>query len=363
MNLLIEQGQTIRLPADFYSGDDPCDPTDPQLHIFNPSNVPVATGLIPTRMAAGVYYRDFAVDDDAPVGSWVARWTGSINGRPVHGDDIFQVLPRPPVEIVATHDKAPKQAKETRTTNDPDLISERLSGVLSSRARAISAPAPSKTRGRRGRVRPSSSSAAAAQNSSARRKVPAKPAPRIRPKVLVTVLIALLVLGAVYSQRTQASQVQKIFDAADVAFKKGRFAQAETLYFKALDKDPRNKFAHFNLGILAQREDRIEDAMYYYNRALSADADFLPALYNKASLQEVLGRTADAAATYRRLLKTSPSHAPSRFNLGILLYSKLGDQQQGRREISEALKLNPALTSQLDPKLAGEITPPNKPAP
>lgn len=361
MNLLIEQGQTIRLPADFYSGDDLCDPTDPLLHIFNPSDVKVAAGLIPKRRAVGVYYCDFAVGHDAPVGSWVARWTGTINGRLVGGDDVFQVLQRPPVEIVVTQDKTSQPAKGTRPMSDEDLIGERLASVLSGRARTISAPPPSKAKGRRGRVRPSSSGPA--QNAPARRGVPAKPVPRIRPKVLVPLLIALLVLGAVYSQRTRASQVQKIFDDADVAFKKGQFAQAETLYFRALDKDPRNKFAHFNLGILAQQKNRTEEAMYYYNRSLAADPDFLPALYNKASLQEAWGRTDDAVATYRYLLKSSPSHAPSHFNLGILLYSKLGDQQQGRREIGEALKLNPALTSQLDPKLAEEITPPNKPAP
>jgi len=364
MTLNVEQGRTIRLPADFFSGDIPCDPTDPRLHVLNPSNDPVATRLVPNRKRPGVYYYDFRVAPDAPVGLWTAKWTGTINGELVGGDDKFDVLRRTSVETEVSPGRpagAYKLRPSSRTEAQSGFKFESLAGAWSSSAaESAPTPAPRKRWGGAVKVR--------AGQKEAKREEPIglpkeRPGGRLRTSLLVAILVLIVVGAAVYIHLAQKAAIERSFDLADVAFQNGRFDEAQLHYFDVVEKDPENKFAHFNLGILAQRGNRLAEAQYYYGRALAEDPDFLPALYNKASILEAAGNSSEAAKTYRHLLKTSPGNAPSHFNLGLLLYFKLGDPVEGKKEISEALKLDPGLTSKLDPNLAVQIPPPNQPSP
>jgi len=364
MTLRVEQGRTIRLPADFFSGDAPCDPADPRLHILNPSNDPVATWVVPHRQRAGVYYFDFEVAPDAPIGSWTARWTGTINGELVGGDDRFDVL-QPNVIETAVSTRSPAKGHQRGSSARAETRSEFLDeglGRLWSSSPAEFAQAPAAERKWPATARGKARQKKARQGVKTDRRQQL-PRPRLRTKVLVAVLLLILVGAVVYVEAAEKAMVQQSFDLADKAFRAGRFDEAQIQYFSVLEKDPTNKFAHFNLGILAQRENRLTEAQYQYGRALAKDPDFTPALYNQASVLEATGRSAQAADAYRRLLKTSPDHAASHFNLGLLLYMKLGDPVEGRKEISEALKLDPGLTSKLDANLAVQIPPPNQPSP
>lgn len=357
MTLSVEQGRTIRLPADFFSGDVPSDPADPRLHILNPSNEPVATWLVPKRHEAGVYYFDYAVAPDAPIGSWTARWTGTINGEFVGGDDRFDVLQPNVIETFAATGR-PAEARK-RGSSLPFETQSELSDSLAKLWSATpieSAQAPAAKRkwskALTGKARPGEKAALKGRRGR-----------RLRTMVLLALLVIIVVGAAVYIQSAEKAVIQRSFDLADKAFREGNFTEAQIHYFNVLEKDPTNKFAHFNLGILAQRENRLTEAHYQYGRALAEDPDFAPALYNQASVLEATGQNAKAAESYRRLLENNPDHAASHFNLGLLLYMKLGDPEEGKKEISEALKLEPGLTSKLAANLAAEITPPNQPSP
>lgn len=60
--------------------------------VLNPSALPVVTDAVPVHVATGLYYYDYAVASDAPLGVWTAHWTGVINGSPVEVDDLFEVV-------------------------------------------------------------------------------------------------------------------------------------------------------------------------------------------------------------------------------------------------------------------------------
>lgn len=89
----IGQGGTITLDAFFKDGTGSLvDPVDPRVSIVDPDSITVVANAIPTKLAVGHYEFDYEVAEDAKLGVWTARWTGSINGVAVTDDDAFEVV-------------------------------------------------------------------------------------------------------------------------------------------------------------------------------------------------------------------------------------------------------------------------------
>ncbi len=60
---------------------------------------------------------------------------------------------------------------------------------------------------------------------------------------------------------------------AEDAIQKNDFAGAETLLKKALDKDPKNYQAWFDLGFVLNRMDRVEESIHAYRQSVAAKPD------------------------------------------------------------------------------------------
>lgn len=87
------QGGTIRLTALFRdSTNSLVDPVGPSLDILNPSDVVVVNDATPTRESQGSFFYDFAIPSNAPLGAWTARFSGTVDGGLVSGDEPFTVL-------------------------------------------------------------------------------------------------------------------------------------------------------------------------------------------------------------------------------------------------------------------------------
>src|SRR4051812_41848295 len=82
----------------------------------------------------------------------------------------------------------------------------------------------------------------------------------------------------------------------------GNSAQAQKDYEAVIQKDPRNKFAFYNLGLIAQSQNRASDAENEYRLALTIDSAYEPALYNLAILRANAGDTAGAIDLYQRAI-------------------------------------------------------------
>jgi hypothetical protein len=89
----VAQGGTVRVSAIYRDASNALvDPTTPTLEIRNPSDVVVATGLTPLREAIGEYYYDYSVPVGAELGTWIARFSGVIQGYTTSGDEEFVVV-------------------------------------------------------------------------------------------------------------------------------------------------------------------------------------------------------------------------------------------------------------------------------
>ncbi|MEU7893379.1 tetratricopeptide repeat protein [Nonomuraea sp. NPDC049152] len=121
----------------------------------------------------------------------------------------------------------------------------------------------------------------------------------------------------------------------------GNTKDAMTEYEGAARIDPRNKFAHFNMGTIHQQNGATTSAEREYAQALTIDPRFGGALYNMGVLLSERKR-AKAISYFLRYLKIDPDHAAANHNLGKLLISR-GDVHRGRAFLRRAIRSNPTL--------------------
>ncbi|MBA3240089.1 MAG: phage head-tail connector protein [Acidobacteria bacterium] len=89
----VGQGGTIRLTVQYQDGSgNLVNPLNPLVSIYNPSNAQVVANATPTNAGTGIYFYDYTVAVAAPLGQWYGRFTGTINGASVQGDDEFLVV-------------------------------------------------------------------------------------------------------------------------------------------------------------------------------------------------------------------------------------------------------------------------------
>lgn len=127
----------------------------------------------------------------------------------------------------------------------------------------------------------------------------------------------------------------------------GRVEEATDLYKDVLEREPSNKFAHYNLGLIDQTEGRPDAAERSYRRALQLDPRFVPAMFNLATLLSE-SEPDEAITHYRRIIRIQPNHASAHLNLGFLLKDQ-GKQAEGDAELKKAVELDPKLKSRIRP--------------
>jgi tetratricopeptide (TPR) repeat protein len=127
----------------------------------------------------------------------------------------------------------------------------------------------------------------------------------------------------------------------------GKFDEATAAYFETLAKDPKNKFAFYNLGVIAQGaqdQKRAAAAEAYYRLALEQDPTMASALFNLAILRGNVGANQDAADLYRRVIAVEPNNAAAHFNFGLVLRF-LGQTAEAQQEFATAQRLDAKLVA------------------
>jgi tetratricopeptide (TPR) repeat protein len=165
----------------------------------------------------------------------------------------------------------------------------------------------------------------------------------------VLFLGAVLTCAAVVAACGSPSEAQIANDFVKkglAAHKKGAAAEATRDYREALVHDQYNKFAYYNLGLIAQTAGHLRIAELNYELALATDPKFTPALFN---LGTVLSRTnpSDAVRVYQQLVALQPNNAGAHLNLGFALRS-IGRKSDATKEFDRAVALNPSLRSRIE---------------
>ena len=127
----------------------------------------------------------------------------------------------------------------------------------------------------------------------------------------------------------------------------GDLAGAAARYRKAVEADPANVLAHYNLGLVDQLGGHPQDATREYERTVELDPAYVPALFNLGVLASASGDKDAALGFYRKAVQINPGFAGAQFNLGLLLL-ETGDEKAGNAAVRTAIKLDPSLADRLE---------------
>jgi Tfp pilus assembly protein PilF len=162
---------------------------------------------------------------------------------------------------------------------------------------------------------------------------------------LAVVALAATACSSTGSSATPSGTANQLVGAGLAAQQQGLIPQAKQDYQAAIGKDPNNKYAYYDLGVIYQQAQDATDASTDYRRALVIDPNFKPALFNMAVL-ETSSDPHGAIALYQQLLQLNPNDANVNFNLGLLLIAQ-GQPAQGHADLTKAVQIDPTLTSRL----------------
>lgn len=120
----------------------------------------------------------------------------------------------------------------------------------------------------------------------------------------------------------------------------GDTASAKKEYIAILKDNPTLAEAHYNLGNIARREQRTEEAIQYYKDAITIDPTYYNALNNLSAVYVERGDWKNAGATYSTLSDTYPDSAESAFNAGVA-FEHQKDFKRSQTYYERAVKINP----------------------
>jgi tetratricopeptide (TPR) repeat protein len=167
--------------------------------------------------------------------------------------------------------------------------------------------------------------------------------PRIRRRVL----IAIAVVGAIAGCGKSAPKpdLATLLGAGTSAEQQGRLDDAEQLFIQAEQLDPNSATAHFDLGQVAQAQNRDAAALAEYNIAIRLDPTFVRPRYNAATIYSTTDPQR-AIAGYEQVVQLDPKNAAAYLNLGLI-------QIQQNQPADVATNLRRAV--HLDPAYAARI--------
>lgn len=168
---------------------------------------------------------------------------------------------------------------------------------------------------------------------------------RFATRIPATLLLgALIVSCGTPSPTSSTGSADDALNRGLQAHTAGRFDDAIAAYFETLAKDPKNKFAFYNLGVIAQAQNSAAAAESYYRLAIVQDAQMGSAIFNLAILRAQAGANQESADLYRRVIAIDPNYAAAHFNLGLVL-RVLGQTAEAQQEFATAQRLDAKLVA------------------
>jgi len=165
------------------------------------------------------------------------------------------------------------------------------------------------------------------------------------PIVGTSITLALTLTLAACGAKSPAAQAGDELAAGLRAEGQGQMTQAADHFQKATVKDPSNKFAYYNLGLVDQLSGQTAAAETNYRAALQIDPNFRSALFNLAIIRTGPSPE-EAEQLYRHVIALQPNDAGPHLNLGFLLRS-MGRKDEAKVEFARAVSYEPLYASRI----------------
>ena len=120
----------------------------------------------------------------------------------------------------------------------------------------------------------------------------------------------------------------------------GRIDEAIVQFKKALEIEPDDADTYYNLGVALVRIGRSDEAISCFQKVIAFKPDNVGAYNNLGLVLFTQGRFAEASKAYRRTLELKPDYADAHFMLGCALRSQK-EFGAAKDQFQEVLKLDP----------------------
>jgi tetratricopeptide (TPR) repeat protein len=129
------------------------------------------------------------------------------------------------------------------------------------------------------------------------------------------------------------------YNMGNLFSRQDKLPEAVRHYEAALKAEPNYAEAHNNLGAVLLRQGRFEEALAHYQAAVRLKPEYLY-YFNLANAQVDAGHAADAVANYQQALRLNPNSSQAHHNLGMALQAQ-GKAAAAIAELRAALQLQP----------------------
>ena len=120
----------------------------------------------------------------------------------------------------------------------------------------------------------------------------------------------------------------------------GQYQEALPFLEKAVENDPSNADAWYNLAVTYQKLDRPQEALPIFERLLRSSPTDKTYGYGYGSLLRKLGRKKEALGAFKKALEIDSQYREARYALA-LTFEDLGKVKQAREEWERYLELDP----------------------
>ena len=141
---------------------------------------------------------------------------------------------------------------------------------------------------------------------------------------------------------TGGSHVNSLLRTGLAQADKDNWSAAKTNFQNVLAISPRNVYANYDLGVIAQNAGNSNEALTYYNNALTANAEYTPAMYNEAILLET-SEPEQAIAVYQKIVSIDPRASTAYLRMA-LVQAGLGDITAAKANDAKAVSIDPAFS-------------------
>jgi tetratricopeptide (TPR) repeat protein len=168
------------------------------------------------------------------------------------------------------------------------------------------------------------------------------PSSRYLCAIALLVVVGITACGA---QGTPAQQAASLVTKGLEAQLAGDLSTAQNDYQQAIQLDNSNKYAHYDLGTIYDKQGNHAQAIQEYHTTLGLDPNFVDALFNLA-VDTAASDPQSAENLYRKVLALQPTWASAWLNLGFVLMTE-GRDGEARAAWARATTLDPSLASHI----------------
>lgn len=147
---------------------------------------------------------------------------------------------------------------------------------------------------------------------------------------------------------------------AKEAFESGNYEEAEKIYRRVLQAEPRSLYVLSNLGVVLFRAKKLEEAEKTLKQAIAVDANDAFCHTTLGIIYYSRGKLDDAVNELTKALALEPNNATAHNYLGIVAEQK-GWHEAAHKELEKARQLDPTLKENAAPPNSGDfLTPSDK---